>query len=97
KSNSAYLAMAAAVADVKAGKTGDIPRALQNKHCDGAEVEEKGQFYKYPHDYPNHWVRQQYLPNEIKDKVYYNFGENKTEQMAMAYREMVRQTEGKKT
>lgn len=95
KSNSVTLAIEAAMADVRAGNTGDIPRCLQNKHYDGAEVKNKGQFYKYPHDYPNHWVRQQYLPDEIKDKVYYEFGENKTEQMAKNYRDGIRKEAGR--
>ena len=94
KSNSAYLAIEAAMADVQAGNTGAIPRTLQNKHYDGDDVKEKGQFYKYPHDYPNHWVKQQYLPDAIKDNVYYKFGENKTEQMAKAYRDNLRNTKG---
>lgn len=85
KSNSSYLAMDAAIEDIRAGKAGDFPRHLQNKHFDGDDVKVKGQFYKYPHDYPNHWVDQQYLPDNIKDKVYYTYGENKTEQAAKAY------------
>lgn len=94
KSNSANLAIEAAMADVKAGKTGDIPRSLQNKHYDGAEIAQKGQFYKYPHDYPDHWVAQQYLPDELKNKVYYTFGENKTEQLAKSYRDNIRKNQG---
>ncbi|MEA5010723.1 MAG: replication-associated recombination protein A [Angelakisella sp.] len=90
KSNSSYLAMAAAAADVKAGKLGDIPRQLQNKHYDGADARVKGQFYQYPHDFPNHWVQQQYLPDELKNRVYYEFGENKTEQAAKEYRRKIR-------
>lgn len=85
KSNSAYNAINAASADVVRGKTGAIPRTLQNKHYDGAEVEKKGQFYEYPHDYPNHWLNQQYLPDELKDKTYYVFGDNKNEQAAKEY------------
>ncbi len=89
KSNSAYLAINAAIADVRAGRVGDFPRCLQNKHFDGAEVENKGQFYKYPHDYPNHYVKQQYLPDILKDRVYYHFGENKTEDAAHRYRDKI--------
>lgn len=85
KSNSACVAVDMAIDDIRAGKAGDFPRHLQNKHFDGADVKQKGQFYKYPHDYPNHWVEQQYLPDIIKDKVYYNYGENKTEQAAKTY------------
>lgn len=79
KSNSAYCAVDAAIADIRAGKTGPIPRQLQNKHCDGEDNPHKGQFYKYPHDFPNHWTEQQYLPDVLRDTVYYRFGENKTE------------------
>ena len=89
KSNSSYMGINAALADVEAGLTGSFPRALQNKHYDGAEVKEKGQNYLYPHDYPNHYVRQQYLPDELKGKVYYEFGDNKTESAAKAYREKI--------
>lgn len=89
KSNSAYLAINQAMADVRAGKVGDFPRCLQNKHFDGAEVENKGQFYKYPHDYPDHYVRQQYLPDILQGTVYYHFGQNKTEDAARRYREML--------
>lgn len=85
KSNSSYLAMDAAIADIKAGKAGDFPRHLQNKHFDGDDAKVKGQFYKYPHDFPNHWVDQQYLPDNLKGTVYYNYGDNKTEQAAKAY------------
>lgn len=87
KSNSAEEAINAAIADIQTGHVGNIPRCLQNKHYDGAEVEEKGQFYKYPHDYPNHYVEQQYLPDSLLGRVYYKFGDNKTEQAARAYRD----------
>lgn len=87
KSNSAEEAINAAIADIQAGHVGNIPRCLQNKHYDGAEVEQKGQFYKYPHDYPNHYVKQQYLPDSLLGRVYYKFGDNKTEQAARAYRD----------
>lgn len=85
KSNSAYLAIDAALADVKSGKSGAIPRQLQNKHFDGEDNPNKGQFYQYPHDFPNHYVKQQYLPDAIKDSVYYEFGDNKNEQAFRAY------------
>lgn len=85
KSNSAHDAINAAMADIERGIGGDIPRHLQNKHFDGEDAEIKGQHYKYPHDYPNHYVNQQYLPNEIKDKQYYRFGANKTEQKCREY------------
>ncbi len=85
KSNTGYCAIDAAIADVRAGKSGPVPRQLQNKHYDGAEVEKKGQFYRYPHSFPGHWVRQQYLPDALRDAVYYTPGDNKTEQSFAAY------------
>ena len=85
KSNSAHDAINEAMADIERGIGGDIPRHLQNKHFDGVDAEIKGQHYKYPHDYQNHYVNQQYLPNEIKDKQYYRFGANKTEQKCKEY------------
>lgn len=84
KSNSAYLALDAAMADVAAGKTGDFPRHLQNVHADSSGMERE-QGYLYPHNYPNHWVKQQYLPDELKDRRYYEYGNNKTEQAAQKY------------
>jgi putative ATPase len=85
KSNASYMGINEAMADVKAGKAGPIPRQLQNKHYDGADAKVKGQFYLYPHDFPGHWVEQQYLPDVLRGKVYYRPGENKTEQAAKAY------------
>lgn len=84
KSNSVYEGIAAARADVRAGKAGDIPRELQNVHADSAGLE-RDQGYRYPHSYPNHWVRQQYLPNELRDACYYRYGDNKQEQAAKRY------------
>ena len=95
KSNASYLAYAAASADVAAGKGSTPPRSLQNVHFDGLNSEEKGQNYKYPHDYPNHYVKQQYLPNDIANAVYYKFGENKNEQIAKLYWEKIKGTEFK--
>ena len=89
KSNSAYMGIAAAMADIKAGKAGPIPRELQNVHADGTGFERE-QGYLYPHDYPGHWVRQQYLPDTIKNARYYEYGENKTEQAAKKYWELVK-------
>ena len=71
KSNSAYDAINAAIADVQAGRTGPIPRQLQNKHYDGEDALVKGQNYKYAHDYAHHWVEQQYLPDELVGTRYY--------------------------
>ena len=85
KSNAVYNAINQAMADVQAGRSGAVPRQLQNKHYDGDEVAQKGQFYKYPHDFPGHWVEQQYLPDAIRNTTYYTPGDNKTEQAFAAY------------
>lgn len=90
KSNSAYLALDRAIRDVEAGNVGDFPRHLQNKHCDGEGAAIKGQHYLYPHDYPNHYVKQQYLPDILKDRVYYEFGDNKFERAALEYRNKIK-------
>lgn len=84
KSNSGYLAIARAMQDVQAGKIGVFPRELQNVHADSAG-QEREQGYLYPHDYPNHWVKQQYLPDILKDAKYYEYGDNKIEQAAKHY------------
>ena len=84
KSNSGIMAIDAAFADVRAGKVGDIPRELQNVHADSTE-HKREQNYKYPHSFPSHWVKQQYLPDELKNASYYDYGDNKTEQAAKAY------------
>ncbi len=85
KSNSAHDAINAAMADIERGVGGDIPRHLQNKHFDGEDAEVKGQNYLYPHSYPRHYVNQQYLPDNLKNKKYYNFGDNKTERLCKEY------------
>lgn len=90
KSNSVYMAINAAMADVESGDTGDIPRALQNKHFDGEDAEVKGQNYLYPHDYPMHYVNQQYLPDNIRNKTYYRYGDNKLEQKTREYWDAVK-------
>ena len=84
KSNSGLMAIDAAIADVRAGKSGPPPRELQNVHADGTGFERE-QGYKYPHAYPGHWVRQQYLPDSLKNAHYYDFGDNKIEQAAKKY------------
>ena len=94
KSNSGASAIAAALADVRAGKTGDVPRHLQNKHSDGAGFERE-QGYKYAHDYENNYVRQQYLPDTLKNTKYYKYGENKTEQAARAYWDRIKNGDGR--
>ena len=85
KSNSVYNAINSAMADVRAGKTGPVPRQLQNMHYDGEDNPNKGQFYKYPHEFEGHWVEQQYLPDNLKNTRYYDFGDNKMEQAAREY------------
>ncbi|MGE4353081.1 MAG: replication-associated recombination protein A [Oscillospiraceae bacterium] len=89
KSNSAYVAIKRAMADVQAGKVGSIPRELQNVHADGAGFERE-QGYKYAHDYPNHYVKQQYLPDLLKTVTYYEYGDNKNEQAAKHYWDTIR-------
>ena len=84
KSNSAYLAIDAALDDVRKGKSGDFPRHLQNVHADTYTMERE-QGYLYPHNYPNHWVKQQYLPDELVSAHYYEYGPNKLEQAAKQY------------
>lgn len=85
KSNSGEAAIDAALADVRKGGCGTVPRQLQNKHFDGEDAEVKGQFYEYPHNYKNHWVNQQYLPDNLKNRSYYTYGDNKNEQAFKAY------------
>ena len=85
KSNSGVNAISAAQEDVRAGLGQVVPRQLQNVHADGEERDVKGQHYLYPHSYPNHWVDQQYLPDDVRDHVYYEFGDNKTEQAYKSY------------
>ena len=84
KSNTGHIALDAALQDIRKGKGGDFPRHLQNVHADTYTMERE-QGYKYPHDYPNHWVKQQYLPDELKDAKYYEYGPNKVEQLAKQY------------
>ena len=74
---------------MKAGRTGSVPRELQNVHVDSTG-QEREQGYKYPHDFPGHWVSQQYLPDELVGSCYYQYGDNKTEQAARAYWEKIK-------
>ena len=85
KSNSAYLGIDAALEDVRNGLGINVPRQLQNTHFDGKDAKVKGQHYQYPHDFPNHWVDQQYLPDDIKDHKYYVYQDNKYEQSLKEY------------
>ena len=89
KSNTAHNAIIAAMDDLKKGKSGDIPRCLQNVHADTTGFDNQ-QHYLYPHVFPNRWVEQQYLPDALKDVKYYEWGDNKTEQAAKAYWEKIK-------
>ncbi|MDD5937468.1 MAG: replication-associated recombination protein A [Clostridiales bacterium] len=93
KSNSVVMAIDAALADVRAGRTGDYPRHLQNVHADSAGMERE-QGYQYPHNFPHHWVAQQYLPDPLTGTRYYHYGDNKTEQAARAYWEKIKGENG---
>lgn len=85
KSNSGHDAIMAAMADVEKGRAGSVPRNLQNKHFDGADNKNPGQFYLYPHSFPDHYTPQQYLPDNLRDAHYYEFGDNKNEQAFKIY------------
>lgn len=89
KSNSAVMAIDAALDDLKSCDALDFPRHLQNKHFDGQGAKIVGQHYLYPHDFPDHYVKQQYLPDALADRVYYQFGNNKQEQAALQYRQNI--------
>ena len=89
KSNSGHIALDAAMDDVRKGRGGDFPRQLQNMHAD-TYTQEREQGYLYPHNYPSHWVKQQYLPDDLVGTKYYEYGPNKTEQAAKAYWEMIK-------
>ena len=89
KSNTAHNAIIAAMDDLKKGKSGDIPRCLQNVHADTTGFDNR-QHYLYPHNFPNRWVEQQYLPDVLKNAKYYEWGDNKTEQAAKAYWEKIK-------
>ncbi len=84
KSNSGHLALDAALEDVRKGKGGPFPRHLQNVHADSHTMERE-QGYLYPHDFANHWVEQQYLPDALVGTRYYEYGPNKLEQSARQY------------
>ena len=89
KSNSVVTAIDAAWADVEKGKAGTVPREMQNVHADGTGFE-RDQGYKYPHDYPGHWVKQQYMPDGLAGTKYYEYGDNKAEQAAKRYWEAIK-------
>ena len=89
KSNSGHLALDSAIADIRKGKGGDFPRHLQNVHADTFTMERE-QGYQYPHDYPGHWVQQQYLPDDLVGTRYYEYGPNKLEQAAKQYWDQIK-------
>jgi len=89
KSNSGHIALDSALADVRAGKGRGFPRQLQNVHAD-THTQEREQGYLYPHNYPGHWVKQQYLPDDIQNVKYYEYGPNKLEQSAKQYWEAIK-------
>ena len=85
KSATGHDAINAAMSDIEKGITGDVPRHLQNKHFDGEDAVVKGQHYLYPHSFPNHYVKQQYLPDKLKNRKYYEFGDNVSERKFAEY------------
>ena len=89
KSNSAHNAIIEAMADIRKGKTGEIPRHLQNVHADSTGTG-KTAAYLYPHQFPHHYVKQQYLPDALKGTTYYTYADNKTEQAAKRYRDEIK-------
>ena len=96
KSASGHDAINSALDLISKGKGGSVPRQLQNKHFDGAEEKNPGQFYKYPHSFPDHWVNQQYLPDDIKNQKFYIAGDNKTEQKFKEYWDNIKNNANKK-
>lgn len=90
KSNSAILAIDEALADLKNGNVGEIPKHLRDAHYGGAKNLGIGIEYKFPHDYPNHYIKQQYLPNRLKNKTYYQAGLNKIEQGFIGYQNFIK-------
>ena len=81
KSNSAYMAVNEAMGDVEQGRGRNVPPHLQSPLFKG---------YRYPHDYPGHYVKQQYLPDDLKQKRYYHYGDNKLEEAARQYAEKLK-------
>lgn len=85
KSNSAICAIDEAMHDLSTIDTGEIPSHLKDSHYDGARMLGHGDGYKYAHSFENNYVKQQYLPDNIKKRVYYKYGDNKTENAAKKY------------
>ena len=94
KSNASANAIWEATADLKKGDVGDVPAHLKDSHYGGAAKLGRGLTYKYAHDYPNHWVEQQYLPDKLAGRQYYRYGPNKTEQAAKAYWDAIKGQQG---
>ncbi len=90
KSNSVTTAVEAALADLRSGSVGDVPAGLRDAHYQGAAALGHGQSYRFPHDYPNHWTAQQYLPDALHGRCYYEYGPNKNEQAAKNYWEKIK-------
>lgn len=90
KSNSAINAIDAAIHDIESSDTGDIPEYLKDSHYGGSQKLRHGIGYKYPHSYPNHYIKQQYLPDNIRDAKYYVYGDNKTEKAAEKYWSLIK-------
>lgn len=85
KSNSAICAIDDALHDIETRDTGEIPAHLKDSHYQGAKKLGHGLTYQYPHSFPNHYVKQQYLPDAIRDRIYYEYGDNKNERAAEEY------------
>ncbi len=85
KSNSVVCAIDAAMADVSSGNASDIPAHLRDSHYSGSQKLNHGIGYKYPHNFENHYIEQQYLPDRLKNRIYYEFSDNKNEQSAKKY------------
>ena len=85
KSNSSYVAINRALEDLENMTIDDIPMHLKDAHYGGASKMGRGIEYKYPHAYENHYVKQQYLPDNIQNKVYYEYGDNKMEKTTKEY------------
>ncbi len=93
KSNSAICAVDAALHDIETKDTGDVPEHLKDSHYSGSKALGHGLEYKYPHSFPNHYTPQQYLPDNIKNTKYYEYGDNKTEQAAKQYWSKIKHTD----
>ncbi len=92
KSNAAILGIDAALQDIRAGKSGEVPAHLRDAHYQGASQLGRGLTYQYPHNFPGHYIKQQYLPDELEGRCYYTYGENKTEQAAKRYWDLIKGT-----